>query len=116
MPGDSIEASNLDRKTFREIEKKLDNSHSNIFLATDCLVTLDRYRSNFQDRLISSNPKHFDKFCDGKVFRSAAAVEAGNVDFLLLTSCSLIIGSKNSSYSSLAAFLGEIPLIDELSF
>ena len=114
IAGDAVEVSRLDKKIFREIERHQDDNHSRIFLATDCMSTLERYRFRFGKRLVCSNPSHFDKFYDGKIFRSTSAVEAGNVDFLLLSHCSLIIGSKNSTYSSLAAFLGEVPLVAEV--
>lgn len=95
-------------------EKNIENfqkTHPNtkFFLSTDCSKTNDYFLSKYKD-IIFCNP--YKKFVDSDsyLFQKQNQKDAV-VDLFLLSKTKFIVGSNNSSFSSLAATIGNLELI-----
>jgi hypothetical protein len=76
-----------------------------IFLATDCEKTSNKYKTHFNDRLLSYIPET-NKFHNNKF-----NVISGIIDIYLLSKCNkIIIGTLGSSFSITAGLMGNTPL------
>lgn len=90
-------------KFFELLEKEVSNNSSiNFYLATDDSEVKDEMKARFGDRIIT---------CDDKADRnSIEGMKFAVVDLFCLSKTNRIIGSAASSYSEIAAELGNIKL------
>lgn len=91
---------------YRRMDTELaENRRTAFFLATDSPEEEDKIRKRYPDRVISFAKKSLDR-------NEPGAIQEAMVDLLCLAATSRIIGSYWSSFSQLAAKIGNIKVVE----
>lgn len=99
----SIEVS-TDDKIFEIIHKELQaNSRKTFFLATDCASTKQKYKAAFKESIITNDDISFER-------NKRENIENAVLDLYCLSRTQKIYGSFFSSYSKVAAVIGDVDI------
>ncbi len=107
-----------DDNLWRAIDSKLNNDASiNIFAAADNPLSISEIKLRYGDKVLSNEVVwnlDLEKAAnDSKKQARLTSIQDSIFDLYALSKCDVIIGTKNSSFSSFASLWGSVPLVKE---